>query len=148
MPDMTDEEQHSEHVPYNLKCDACMAVVYQMEKQLQRAEKKSGGKALKESDYLDAFEKACEWSSYENYGIKSVNGVNRISGEGLEANDVPGMLGGGGKWPGRISQRCGTLVGDIGEDDIYMEYRKRKSLEDFLCKEQSKDCVKPKKDEL
>ena len=30
MPDMTDEEQHSEHVPYNLKCDACMAVVYQV----------------------------------------------------------------------------------------------------------------------
>ena len=30
MPDMTDEEQHSEHVPYNLKCDACMAVAYQV----------------------------------------------------------------------------------------------------------------------
>ena len=37
-----------------------------------------------------------------SYGIKSVNGVNRISGEGLEANDVPGMLGGGGRWPGRL----------------------------------------------
>ena len=36
-----------------------------------------------------------------SYGIKSVNGVNRISGDGLEAKDVPGMLGGGGKWPGR-----------------------------------------------
>ena len=38
---------------------------------------------------------------YFSYGIKSANGVNRISGEGLEANNVPGMLGGGGKWPGR-----------------------------------------------
>ena len=40
--------------------------------------------------------------SGDSYGIKSVNGVNRISGEGLEASDVPGMLGGGGKWPGRF----------------------------------------------
>ena len=31
-----------------------------------------------------------------------MNGVNRISGDGLEAKDVPGMLGGGGKWPGRL----------------------------------------------
>ena len=30
MPAMTDEEQHSQHVPYNLKCDACTAVAYQV----------------------------------------------------------------------------------------------------------------------
>ena len=30
MPKMTDEEQHSQHVPYNLKCDACTAVAYQV----------------------------------------------------------------------------------------------------------------------
>ena len=30
MPDMTAEEQHSEHVPFNLKCDACMAVAFQV----------------------------------------------------------------------------------------------------------------------
>lgn len=40
--------------------------------------------------------------SFSNsYGLKSVNGVNRLSGEGLEAKDVPGMMQGGGKWPGR-----------------------------------------------
>ena len=30
MPDMTDEEQHSEHIPFNLKCDACVAVAFQV----------------------------------------------------------------------------------------------------------------------
>ena len=30
-----------------------------------------------------------------------MNGVNRISGEGLEANEHPGMMYGGGKWPHR-----------------------------------------------
>lgn len=36
-----------------------------------------------------------------SYGLKAVNGVNRLSGDGLEAKDVPGMMQGGGKWPGR-----------------------------------------------
>ena len=36
-----------------------------------------------------------------SYGLKTVNGVNRLSGEGLEAKDYPGMMQGGGKWPGR-----------------------------------------------
>ena len=48
----------------------------------------------------------------------------------------------------RLAERCGTLVGEIGEDEIYEAYRKHKSLTNFLCKEQSKDCVKTKKDEL
>lgn len=36
-----------------------------------------------------------------SYGIKTVKGVNRLSGPGLEAKDFPGMMQGGGKWPGR-----------------------------------------------
>ena len=43
----------------------------------------------------------CLLSFSNSYGLKSVNGVNRLSGEGLEAKDVPGMMQGGGKWPGR-----------------------------------------------
>ena len=36
-----------------------------------------------------------------SYGIKTVKGINRLSGPGLEAKDFPGMMQGGGKWPGR-----------------------------------------------
>ena len=36
-----------------------------MEKRLQKAEKKVGGKVLKESDYLDVFENTCDWATYE-----------------------------------------------------------------------------------
>ena len=36
-----------------------------------------------------------------SYGLKQVKGVNRISGDGLETADTPGVLAGGGKWPGR-----------------------------------------------
>ena len=41
---------------------------------------------------------------YCSYGIKTVNGMNRLSGDGLEAKDVAGMMQGGGKWPGRYVQ--------------------------------------------
>lgn len=37
-----------------------------------------------------------------SYGLKTVHGVNRLSGPGLEAKDFPGMMQGGGKWPGRL----------------------------------------------
>ena len=48
----------------------------------------------------------------------------------------------------RLAQKCGGLVGDIGEDEIYAEYRKTKDLFDYLCKEYTKDCVKNEKQEL
>ena len=47
----------------------------------------------------------------------------------------------------RMAQKCGAIVEQVGEDDLYKEYRKRKTLFRYLCKEVSKDC-KDKKDEL
>lgn len=74
-----------------------------MSKALKKAEDKKPslkGKPLPESEIIDVFETVCD-KSWDDYGLKSVNGVNRLSGEGLEAKDVPGMMQGGGKWPGR-----------------------------------------------
>ena len=47
---------------------------------------------------------------FARYGLKSVSGVNRLSGEGLEAKDVPGMMQGGGKWPGRWVSLDSNLI--------------------------------------
>ena len=33
--------------------------------------------------------------------MKDIDGKKRLSGLGLETKDVPGMLAGGGMWPGR-----------------------------------------------
>ena len=38
---------------------------------------------------------------FYSYGLKAIKGVNHLSGDGLEGKDVPGMMQGGGKWPGR-----------------------------------------------
>jgi len=41
-----------------------------------------------------------------SYGIKDVKGINRLSGAGLETQNAPGLLSGGGKWPGRCVLAC------------------------------------------
>ena len=48
----------------------------------------------------------------------------------------------------RLAQKCSNLVGDIGEEELYMEYRKSKDLLNYLCKEYTTDCVKKEKQEL
>ena len=48
----------------------------------------------------------------------------------------------------RLEQKCGNLVGDIGEEELYTEYRKTKDLFNYLCREYTKDCVKKEKQEL
>lgn len=40
------------------------------------------------------------------------------------------------------------MVGDIGEEELYSEYRKAKDLYNFLCIEYTKDCAKKDKEEL
>eukprot|EP00111_Clytia_hemisphaerica_P024830 TCONS_00073210-protein len=142
-PKMSDEEQFSAHLPDSFKCDACTAIAFQMDKQLTHAEKSD--KPMKESEYLDVFDKVCGHETYKSYGLKSLNGVNRISGEGLEANEHPGMMYGGGKWPTRLSSKCFELIGEHGEDEIYDAFRSTDDFHTFLCKELTTDCKKMKK---
>ncbi|XP_032217936.2 marginal zone B- and B1-cell-specific protein isoform X2 [Nematostella vectensis] len=131
-PKMTEEEQHSPHTPgsFEIQCDACTAIAHRMNVALHKEEAKRPslkGKPVPESVYVDAIEGVCSSKSWEDYGIKTVNGINRISGEGLEAKDVPGMMQGGGKWPGRLMSKCEGMVGDIGEDKLYEKFRENGS---------------------
>ncbi|XP_028405171.1 marginal zone B- and B1-cell-specific protein-like [Dendronephthya gigantea] len=151
-PKMNEEEEHSMHIPgsFEMRCDACTAVAYQLTAKLKRAEDKRPSlkkKGLSESEYLDIIEDVCD-NAWDNYGIKTVDGVNRLSGEGLEAKDVPGMMQGGGKWPNRLREKCSTVAGDVGEDEIYKEFRRRGELTTFLCQEFSTDCVRESHNEL
>lgn len=58
-------------------------------------------KELSEDRIDDILENICndEWTQY---GIKEVDGINRLSGPGFETNDIPGVMQGGGKWPFRL----------------------------------------------
>ena len=36
-----------------------------------------------------------------SYGVKAVKGENRLSGPGTASAEEPGIMAGGGRWPGR-----------------------------------------------
>lgn len=145
-PELNEEEQFSTHMPGGLECDACTAIAYQMKTQLEKAE--IGGKRMKESEYLDVFETICSGKTWDGYGLKEVKGVNRLSGDGLPSKDFPGMMYGGGKWPGRLSNKCFDYVGEIGEDELYQVFRSRNDFQTYLCQEASTDCNSKYKSEL
>lgn len=88
-----------------------------------------------------------------SYGIKEIDKVKRLSGPGTDAADQPGVMQGGGKWPGRIAEMCNRFVDEIGEVEIYGIWRKNpKSLRTFqqeMCYGPGiKGHCKPKRDEL
>ncbi|XP_005989381.1 marginal zone B- and B1-cell-specific protein [Latimeria chalumnae] len=146
-PTVTNEEAYSHHMPEHLRCDACKAILHQMQEYLAKAKSKRssvkhGQGALSESEVTDVLDRCCS-QSWENYGLKEVNGVKRLSGPGLEAEKHMGMVMMGGPWPKRLLQMCHGYLGDVGEEEIYQEYRKSpKSLEKLLCYGSGGTCSK------
>ena len=139
-PILSSEEEFSQHLPDHLKCDACTAVAYKLTQALQKAETNRHGKQLMESDYLDLMENVCEEDNFNNYGLKQVEGENRLSGPGLHASKVPGILMGGGKWPYFLSVKCSEFLGEVGEDEIYSAYRRDTHLHVELFLNFTDDC--------
>lgn len=140
-PNITDEEAHSNFLPEQLKCDACRIVAYQLHLKFKTFNEmhRHYNYNLPESEIIDIIDDVCNnKDTFNTYGIKEVKGINRLSGAGLETKDSPGLLSGGGKWPGRLMNMCSSFVEEIGEEDLYATYRRDLSdvtaLEKALCK--------------
>ncbi|XP_022317349.2 marginal zone B- and B1-cell-specific protein-like [Crassostrea virginica] len=152
-PTLDEEEQNSPHMPRALRCDGCRAVAYQLSSEFNRRQKNLvKKKKLSESDVIEIVEKVCS-NGFENYGLKGVDGVNRLSGPGLETEKSPGMMQGGGRWPIRLQNICNAYVGELEEEGIYEGFLEDKTLEDYLCRREGlfgycKDTPPPKKVEL
>lgn len=138
-PDLSDEDSMSIHMPKYLSCDACRIISMRFSDSLTKEiakfpSVKNYKKELSEDRIDDILENICndEWTQY---GIKEVEGINRLSGPGFETNDVPGVMQGGGKWPFRFKQFCNIIIGDLGEDVIYRTFRKTSAtgLEELMC---------------
>ncbi|XP_027704233.1 marginal zone B- and B1-cell-specific protein-like [Vombatus ursinus] len=75
--------------------------------------------------------------SATSYGVQEVNKVKRFVGPGLD--DVVGIsvMITGGPWPGRLFKMCHNYLGELGEDQLYSEYRQggREALERLLCRD-------------
>ncbi|CAK9300650.1 unnamed protein product [Gordionus sp. m RMFG-2023] len=135
-PNLTDEDHHSQHMPFALKCDGCMAIAYEMVKVFEEFNNKhpSMKKNLPTSDIIILVEKVCNYE-YEEYGVKEVDGVKRLSGPAIPSTSkTAGMIQGGGKWPPRIQQMCKILMGELGEEEIYEIYKNGDDLSNWLCK--------------
>ncbi|XP_043844357.1 marginal zone B- and B1-cell-specific protein [Dromiciops gliroides] len=139
-PHFDEEEKYSTHMPQHLRCDACQIISYQMWKHLSEVETKqqshrAKGASLSESEYTDVLEKACS-QSWKNYGVHEVNKVKRFVGPGLENSVGISVMMTGGPWPGRLFKMCHNYLGELGEDQLYREYRQggRGALERLLCR--------------
>lgn len=148
-PNLNDEEAHSQHMPVGLKCDGCLVVAYQLSLAFNKAEARKPSKRLTESEIVDVVDSVCS-EGFEQYGVKEFKGKKHLSGPGMQANEAPGIMQGGGKWPTRLQAMCSNYVGDLGEDDLYDAYRKDKRLVDTLCHGKGifGNCIDNDKDEL
>ncbi len=129
-PKLSEEEQDSPSVPKGMMCDACIAASWHIFSALSRSHDLAPASAadfpLYESVVFDTLENACYKPGFDDYGIKAVDGHNRLSGAGLKAKDSAGMIIGGGKWPGRLQQLCLQIIGDYGEEEVYNKYWKNR----------------------
>ncbi|XP_064594860.1 marginal zone B- and B1-cell-specific protein-like [Liolophura sinensis] len=130
---MNDEGDFSEHVPDDLKCDACKLLAKKLTEKFDYIHKRRPSvRRLKESDILTVTEAVCN-GPFDDYGVKEVNKVMRLSGPGLETNGLPGVTQSGGKWPHRLLKMCNGYLGELDEIEIYEKYKKYGTLETYMC---------------
>ncbi|CAK8680148.1 marginal zone B- and B1-cell-specific protein-like [Clavelina lepadiformis] len=149
-PDLSDEETQANYMPSKLRCDACAGIAARFAKALQKEIDKTratrdGQKELDEGLLIDIFEQICADREWSNFGLKEVQGVNRISYPGSEIAEVPGIQQGGGIWPRRLSDMCYGYIEEFEEYGIYKAHANdlKKGLYQLICK---KDCrLKDKK---
>jgi len=139
-PKLSSEEAYSRHIPQHLKCDACRVVAFQLYSKFKEFNRlhKHLNYNVPESEIIDMTESVCtNPETFNGYGLKEVDGVNRLSGPGLETSGVAGVLSGGGKWPGRLMEVCNRFVEELGDEGVYAIYHrdpsKKRVLEDALC---------------
>ena len=152
IPKLNEEDERSLHFPrdnYLMKCDACSAISYQIEKALKEAEAMYNGEPLRESIMIDTFDKVCTAEFWDKlYGVKPWRGDGktlRISGPGSDprVTQQRDMRSGGSRWGLRFRSRCSVLVGDAGgEYDVYDMFREKGygGLGRHMCLEATSDC--------
>ncbi|GBM66265.1 Marginal zone B- and B1-cell-specific protein [Araneus ventricosus] len=132
VPKLTEEEINSNHMPFHMRCDACRAISFQIREAFDKG-RRHRKTDLEHHEILDILEELCS-KGFNDYGVKQVNGVNRLSGPGLETEHVMGMTQMGGHWPNRLRDMCFYYVGEAGEVDMYDTNKEgSEKLVEFLC---------------
>lgn len=152
VPTLSEEEAESVQIPGNLKCCGCIAVAYNIQKQIEAAEanlpKSKKDMPISEVAIIETFEKACSRATYDDYGVSEVEGKKFLKGDGLPyMTERAGASIGGSLWPSRLSRTCSLFTGDEtwedGEEEFYLTFW-RKSKKNFtheLCVNKMKYCT-------
>nr|KAG5690702.1 hypothetical protein BaRGS_005065 [Batillaria attramentaria] len=141
---LTDEDEHAIHMPRELRCDGCRLA----EKFKKVTEKfKHTDKQFYESDIIEMVDSVCidKEEKFKGYGMKEINGKRRLSGEGLETKDVPGLQKGGGKWPYRLHLMCEQYAGEVGEQEMFDAWQAGQRLDDVICRNKQLGPICPKR---
>merc|ERR1719271_1471858 len=134
-PSLSEQDQKDVRMPEQYRCDACMAVSYQLSVKLEKKTKK----AMKSWDVMEIIDDTCKEAAFPGYGVKLIDGENALSGPGIERDESlqPGGASiqmGGESWSRRLASECKEIVYDlVGEDEVYEMY-KGKDFGKKLCK--------------
>lgn len=150
-PALTEEEQKSHHFPGRYKCEACQIVVHNLGTRFKTAEskipKKKKKRTLGDVAVIDIIEDLCTKEGFEGYSIQEFDGKILFKGPAFPDRNAAGMSMGGGLWPVRYVNYCGSLFEDIDEDEAYQFYRSGNLFAELClknhCKGELSDTPKP-----
>merc|ERR1719388_371020 len=134
-PALSEQDQKDARLPEQYRCDACMAVSFQIANKFAKSNKKN----MKSWDVMEVIDNTCKEDAFPGYGVKLVDGENALSGPGIERDESlqPGGASiqmGGESWSRRLASECKEIVYDlVGEDEVYAMY-KGKDFGKKLCK--------------
>merc|ERR1719326_1123611 len=134
-PSLSEQDQKDARLPEQYRCDACMAVSFQIANKFAKSNKKN----MKSWDVMEVIDNTCKEDAFPGYGVKLVDGENALSGPGIERDESlqPGGASiqmGGESWSRRLASECKEIVYDlVGEDEVYEMY-KGKDFGKNLCK--------------
>jgi hypothetical protein len=134
-PALSEQDQKDARLPEQYRCDACMAVSFQISQKFAKNTKKT----MKSWDVMEVLDDTCKEQAFPGYGVKLVDGENALSGPGIERDESlqPGGASiqmGGESWSRRLASECKEIVYDlVGEDEVYEMY-KGKDFGKKLCK--------------
>jgi len=134
-PALTEQDQKDARMPEQYRCDACMAVSFQLSQKLEKKAKKN----MKSWDVMEIIDDTCKEAAFPGYGVKLVGGENALSGPGINRDESlePGGASiqmGGESWSRRLASECKEIVYDlVGEEEVF-EMWKGKEFGTKLCK--------------
>jgi len=144
-PDLSEEEQKSHHFPGRYRCEACQIVVHNLGTDFQTAEskipKKKKRKVLGDIDILETVENVCEKEKFDPYSIQEFNGKVMFKGPAFPDRTAAGMSMGGGFWPVRYKNYCGSLFEEYAEDEVYDFYRQGNLFYELCLKRHCRDAM-------